>query len=73
MKTLIRKSDLVILKELSFADDLVPVDRIPVSFKLDFQKFFFGKTLVQDENKKLFVYPHDIRQWVQYVFQVYKD
>jgi hypothetical protein len=70
---LINRSDLVILKELSISKDLVPLERIPVSFKSDFNKYFFGKTLVQDENKHLFAYPHDIRQWVQYLFKAYKD
>lgn len=67
------RSDLVALNELSFSKDLVPVESIPESFKSDFQKFFFGKTLVQDEQKHLFAYPHDIRQWVQCLFLAYKD
>ena len=67
------RSDLVVLQELSFSKDLVPVERIPESFKPDFNKFFFGKTLVQDEKKHLFAYPHDIRRWVKYLFLVYKD
>lgn len=69
---LMRKSDLLVLKELSFSKDLVPVEKIPGAFKSDFNKFFFGKTLVQDETKHLFAYPHDIKRWVQYVFSVYK-
>jgi len=72
-KMLINKSDLVVLKELSISKDLVSLDRIPASFKSDFNKYFFGKTLVQDEHKHLFAYPHDIKQWVQYLFIAYKD
>lgn len=67
------RSDLVVLKELSISKELVPVEKIPESFKSDFNKFFFGKTLVQDENKHLFAYPHDVRQWVKYLFIAYKD
>ena len=70
---LITRSDLVLLQELSVSKDLVPLERIPESFKSDFDKFFFGKTLVQDEKKHLFAYPHDIRRWVQCVFTAYKD
>jgi len=69
---LISRTDISILKELSFSKDLVSIDRIPNSFKVDFNKFFFGKTLVK-ENDSLFAYPHDIKSWVRYVFNTYKD
>lgn len=69
---LINKSDILILKELSFSNDLVSIDKIPSSFKHDFDQFFFGKTLVK-ENNHIFAYPHDIKHWVRYVFSKYND
>ena len=69
---LINKSDISILKELSFSNDLVSIEKIPSSFKKDFDRFFFGKTLVK-ENGQLFIYPHDIKNWVRYVFFKYND
>ncbi|EDP96852.1 hypothetical protein KAOT1_16853 [Kordia algicida OT-1] len=69
---LISRTDISTLKELSFTKDLVPVKNIPNSFKLDFDTFFFGKTLVK-KNDVLFVYPHDIKHWVRYVFSKYSD
>lgn len=69
---LMNKSDISILKELSFSNDLVSIEKIPSSFKSDFDRFFFGKTLVK-ENNRLFAYPHDIKHWVRYVFFKYND
>ncbi len=69
---LISKSDIEILKELSFSKDLVSIEKIPNAFKVDFNKFFFGKTLIK-KNNLLFAYPHDIKSWVRYVFYKYKD
>ena len=69
---LINRTDILALKELSFSKDLVSVEKIPNSFKSDFDRFFFGKTLVK-ENNTLFAYPHDIKDWVRYVFHTYKD
>lgn len=60
------------LKELSFSKELVPIGKIPESFKKDFDTFIFGKTLVE-ENNVLFAYPQDIKNWVRYVFFTYKD
>ena len=67
------RSDLLTLKELSSTKVLVPLEKIPESFKSDFNKFFFGKTLVEDKNKNLFADPHDVKRWVQCVFIDYKD
>lgn len=71
-KMLIKRTDILRLKELSFSKDMVSIEKIPNSFKTDFDKFFFGKTLVK-ENNSLFAYPHDIRNWVRYIFFTYKD
>lgn len=69
---LMTRSDLQVLNEFVSGEDLVPIERIPLSFKPDFDRFFFGKTLVKKENG-LFVYPHDIKKWVAYLFYIYKD
>jgi hypothetical protein len=69
---LITRTDISTLKELSSSKDLVSVKKIPNSFKTDFDNFFFGKTVVK-ENNVLFVYPHDIKHWVRYVFAKYND
>ncbi len=71
-KMLIKRTDILRLKELSFSKDMVSIEKIPNSFKTDFDKFFFGKTLVK-ENNSLFAYPHDIKNWVRYIFFTYKD
>jgi len=70
---LINRADISILKELSLSNDLVSIKRIPNSFKSDFNKFFFGKTLVKGENSDLYAYPNDIKHWVHYVFFKYND
>jgi hypothetical protein len=67
------KSDLLVLKELSVSNDLVPVESIPESFKSDFYKFFFGKTVVVDEKGQVFAYPHDIKKWVRHLLIAYKE
>jgi hypothetical protein len=69
---LINRMDISTLKELSFSKELVSIEKIPTSFKSDFDKFFFGKKLVK-ENNSLFAYPHDIKNWVRYVMYTYKD
>ena len=69
---LINRTDISILKELSFSKDLVSIKKIPNSFKSDFDRFFFGKTLVK-ENNSLFAYPHDIKNWVRHIFFKYND
>lgn len=69
---LINRTDISELKELSFSRDLVSVTSIPNSFKPEFDRFFFGKTLVKKDNS-LFAYPHDIKNWVRYVFQTYNE
>ncbi len=66
------RQDILCLKNLSGVNDLVNLENIPVAFKNDFQKFFFGKTLVK-ENNTLFAYPHDIKNWVSFIFDKYKD
>lgn len=69
---LINKTDISTLKNLSLSKDLVCIETIPSAFKSDFNKFFFGKTLVK-ENNSLFAYPHDIKNWVRYIMHTYKD
>jgi len=69
---LMTNKDISTLKILSFSKDLVSIKEVPDSFKLDFDTFFFGKTLVK-QNNILFAYPHDIKHWVRYVFAKYKD
>jgi len=69
---LINRNDLAVIKNLYFSNDLVSIEIIPNCFKSDFNKFFFGKTLVK-ENNILFAYPHDIKNWVRYIMHTYKD
>lgn len=70
---LINRSDISVLQKLSDAKELVPIELIPQSFKTDFNKFFFGKTLVKDEANHLFAYPSDVKRWVRMLFLTYKD
>lgn len=69
---MIDKVNLLALNELSNARDLVSLDCIPNAFQEEFDRFFFGKTLVRN-GKKLFAYPSDVRTWVDFVFMQYKD
>jgi hypothetical protein len=64
---LVTRQDILSLKILSNSKELVSVDIIPSTFKRDFQLFFFGKTLIK-ENDVLFAYPHDIKMWVRFLF-----
>ena len=64
---LTNRTDILILQTLSQVKDLVAIEKIPHSFKDDFDKYFFGKTLVKKE-QSFFAYPHDIKQWVKHVF-----
>jgi len=72
VKMLINRSDISVLQHLSTMKDLVPIEKIPSSFRQDFNKFFFGKTLVKDDQNHLFVYPSDIRRWIRVLFLTYK-
>lgn len=67
---LVNRQDIVSLKSLSTTKDLVAVDTIPTAFKQDFDLFFFGKTLVKQDNL-LFAYPHDIKIWIRFMFNKY--
>ena len=69
---LINRSDISVLEHLSTVKELVPIEKIPNSFKSDFNKFFFGKTLVKDKKNHLFVYPSDIKKWIRVLFSTYK-
>ncbi len=69
---LITRTDISTLKKLSLSKDLVPLQRIPNAFKMDFDTYFFGKTLVKEDNV-LFAYPHDVKNWVRYIFAKYND
>jgi len=68
----ISRNDILVMNELSFSKDLVSVSKVPKSFKTEFDRFFFGKTLIKKDNS-LFAYPHDIKNWVRYVFYTYND
>ncbi len=68
---LIDRLNLLALNELSNTKELVALDRIPSAFQDEFDRFFFGKTLVR-KGEKLFAYPYDIRRWVDFVFMKYK-
>lgn len=68
----ITRNDINLLKKFSTTSDLVAVDSIPASLKSDFQIYFFGKTLVK-ENNEVFAYPHDIKNWVRFIFNKYND
>ena len=70
---LMNRSDIVALKHLSTVRELVPFDAIPSSFKDEFARFFFGKTIVKDEFDHRFAYPSDVRKWVRALFLKYKD
>ncbi|TQM49663.1 hypothetical protein BDE36_1388 [Arcticibacter tournemirensis] len=63
--------NLLALNELSNVKDLVSLECIPSAFQDEFDRFFFGKTLVR-KGEKLFAYPNDIRRWVDFVFMRYK-
>ena len=67
---LVTRQDIVSLKSLSTTKDLVAVDTIPTAFKQDFDLFFFGKTLVKQDDL-LFAYPHDIKVWIRFMFNKY--
>jgi len=69
---LVTRQDILSLKILSNSKDLVEVNKIPDAFKVDFQNFFFGKTLVKDKDT-ICAYPHDIKMWVNFIFNKYKD
>ncbi|MFM9984976.1 MAG: hypothetical protein ACKVOK_07050 [Flavobacteriales bacterium] len=59
---LLRRDDIIALKHLSLATDMVDIDTIPTVFRADFDIFFFGKTLVKRE-EKLLAFPNDVRLW----------
>lgn len=69
---LVTKEDIITLRTLSVTKELVPVDSIPLTFKTDFQLFFFGKTFVRKDNS-LFAYPHDIKMWTRYIVNKYNS
>ena len=68
---LVTRQDILELKKLSTTKELTPVDAIPSTFKNDFQLFFFGKTFLKKDNV-LFAYPHDIKEWIRFMFNKYK-
>ena len=69
---LMTRSDLLALRTLAYAKELVSLDSIPRSFEDDFNNYFLGKTLVKKDNH-LFAYPNDIKRWVNFVFDTYKN
>lgn len=64
------KHDILFLRELSVTNELVWTESIPVSLNDEFNRFFFGKTLVKKDNKK-YAYPHDVKEWIKYLFVKY--
>ena len=68
---LINRSDILILRDFSTSKEPISVDTIPLVFKNDFQLFFFGKTLLKKDDL-IFAYPHDIKLWIQFMFNKYK-
>ena len=68
---LINRSDILILRDFSTSKEPISVDSIPPVFKNDFQLFFFGKTLLKKDDL-IFAYPHDIKLWIQFMFNKYK-
>ena len=67
---LVTRKDIIALKNLSTARELIAVDTIPSTFKEDFQLFFFGKTFLKKDNE-LFAYPHDVKKWTRFMFNKY--
>ena len=67
---IVNREDILTLKKLSIAKDLVSLDAIPMNFKEDFQMFFFGKTLMKQEGI-VYAYPHDVKSWVKFMFNKY--
>jgi hypothetical protein len=67
---LLKRQDILSLKNLSTTRELVSVDTIPNVFKDDFKLYFFGKTLLKKDNS-LFAYPHDIKMWICFMFKKY--
>ena len=67
----INRADIITLRNFSISKEPISVDSIPVAFKNDFQLFFFGKTLLKKDDL-IFAYPHDIKLWIQFMFNKYK-
>ena len=70
MKTETNKSDLLEMKNLYSTQENIAISDIPSSFQEEFNHFFFGKTLIE-KNNKTYAYAHDIRAWVRLVFEKY--
>lgn len=68
---LVTRKDIMFLKDLSMTTREVAIDTIPDAFLPDFQKFFFGKTLMKKDGT-IFAYPHDLKKWVDYMFKKYR-
>jgi hypothetical protein len=69
---LVTRQDILSLKNLSTTKKAVDIDTIPLTFKTDFQMFFFGKTFLKKDNT-LFAYPHDIKNWTGFMFNKYNE
>lgn len=68
---LVSRQDIIALKKLGTTRDFIPVDSIPVAFKAEFQSYFLGKTFVKKDDT-LCAYPHDIKNWIHYLFTKYR-
>ncbi|WP_121965310.1 hypothetical protein [Myroides sp. N17-2] len=64
---LVTRNDITFLNNLSKANDFIAIDTIPENFITEFQWYFFGKTFVEKDGE-LFAYPHDIKEWVRYMY-----
>ena len=67
---LVTLQDILFLKKISTSNNPVAVETIPNAFIEDFQLFFFGKTLLKN-NDLSFAYPQDIKEWVRFMFNKY--
>jgi hypothetical protein len=68
---LMTRADLMALRSLAQCSEPVALDQIPASFRPEFERYFFGKTLVR-KSGQLFAYPHDVRNWAVSVVETYK-
>jgi hypothetical protein len=68
----LNKEDFLTLRNLCHLDQLTPIEDIPPKFKSDFDLYFFGKTMMLDENNKSLIYPWDIKTWVLRLIKKYE-
>lgn len=64
----VNRNDIDFLKQIFVTTTLVDVSQIPMNLKNEFDLYFFGKTMLFDDNKT-YAYPHDIKSWVSFLFK----